>query len=487
MAIARTQAVSANAASATLSSTAAGDLIVVFAYSTSTTIPSIPAGYTSLTATAGTQQACTCGWKVSAGGETSTGSWTNATNVVAMVYSGASAVGAIGALQSGSSTAIASAGPTYQDSSGASWGVFLAGAKSNTAAWQSSFSAYGVRTSQTTIAGYDTGGGFTGSPTGGSVAISPTSRWFCISIEIKVIPPNPYLFGVGAATAISGTAGFAPAVPSGYVALANDIAVVIVQTSNQVATATTAGFAEIDTGAHMATGTAATAGSVRLAVFWKRYAGGETTASFIDTSVAGDHCIGQVLIFRDCATSGNPFSDVGTGFISSTLTQMGWYSGLTSQWLNGSSIGATNTFSTTVNNSLVVYIGAHAVDSATGQATSLSFATLLSSPTLLSGVNPRSLPPEQVAGLLLRRDHWQLLVMLKIFPVIARRSTLAQLPNSASWCWHSSRPAQAHCSRKVLRPLAVPPQHSAPSEPINCSRRHRLRARCSVPRTCSSC
>lgn len=94
MAIARTQNGNAAATSATLTSCTAGDIIVVFAYdSAGTTIPTLPAGFTDIVNTAGTQQAARLGYKRAVGGETSTGTWTNATNVCWLVYSGCLASG----------------------------------------------------------------------------------------------------------------------------------------------------------------------------------------------------------------------------------------------------------------------------------------------------------------------------------------------------------------------------------------------------------
>src|SRR5207344_1022305 len=204
-------------------------------------IPSIPAGYTTITSTAGTQQACAAGWRVSPGGETSTGTWTNATQVVAMVYSGASVVGTT-SLNPGSSTTPTTVNTAMQDSSGASTALFLCGAKSATTGLTTAPPSYTNRTNVTTACGCDALGvtGF------GTVAItvSPTTRWFVLSVEVKVAPPNPYFVAAGAA--VSGTTSINPAFPAGV--LANDIALLIAQSSNQ--TITCSGTTEIDTQTH---------------------------------------------------------------------------------------------------------------------------------------------------------------------------------------------------------------------------------------------
>jgi hypothetical protein len=142
----------------------------------------------------------------------------------------------------------------------------------------------------------------------------------------------------------------------------------------------------------MATGTAATAGSVRLAVFWFRAAGTES-GNVTSPSGTTDHIIAQILIFRGCATSGNPFSDVGTQLhtpsASTTSNNWGEISGSAhNQWINGTDQGAGTSvanFSTTVANSLLVAIFGHARDAAGAQVSSLNANTLLSGYALLSG------------------------------------------------------------------------------------------------------
>src|SRR4029450_2773237 len=88
-AVSRTQAVSANADNATITSTANGDLIIVFAYNGSAAAaPSLASGFTSLDSGIATSQGMIIGYKVSSGGDTSTGTWTSATQVVCHVYAG---------------------------------------------------------------------------------------------------------------------------------------------------------------------------------------------------------------------------------------------------------------------------------------------------------------------------------------------------------------------------------------------------------------
>ena len=89
MAVSRTQAVAASTDNVAISSTANNDVILVFAFnSASTTIPSLPSGFSSILTDTNVSQAQRTGFKRSTGGDTTSGTWTNATRVVCMVYAG---------------------------------------------------------------------------------------------------------------------------------------------------------------------------------------------------------------------------------------------------------------------------------------------------------------------------------------------------------------------------------------------------------------
>lgn len=79
----------AAANSASLPSFQAGDVAIVFAWNgSSATIPSLPAGWTTTdTSSVGSVGART-GYRVLQGGDTTTGTWTNATAVLVLVYRG---------------------------------------------------------------------------------------------------------------------------------------------------------------------------------------------------------------------------------------------------------------------------------------------------------------------------------------------------------------------------------------------------------------
>lgn len=93
-AISRTGSCSASTTSCTLSGTATGNLHLAIAFrSGSTTAPSLPAGWTTITtaatSTGGTTGSILVGCKVaSSGSDTGSGTWTNATSVYAASYAG---------------------------------------------------------------------------------------------------------------------------------------------------------------------------------------------------------------------------------------------------------------------------------------------------------------------------------------------------------------------------------------------------------------
>lgn len=189
MAIARTQAVSANAASATLTSTSNDDLIIVFAYNNaSTTIPTLPAGYTSLQTNSATGNAMRIGAKISAGGDTTTGSWTNATNVACEVYSGTSGAAVANRCLNTTNGAGNSATLTYtgftMSGPGRNWIAGFGGAKAATAGMNGSTTNLGNRTNQTIINGLDSGGA---EPSWASetLAVTGSGRWLTATVEIN--------------------------------------------------------------------------------------------------------------------------------------------------------------------------------------------------------------------------------------------------------------------------------------------------------------
>ncbi len=90
MAITHVGVAGAASTSATLPSFVAGDLALVLAWrSSSNTLPTAPAGWTEVSNGSFTNTAYSWAYKVLTGSDTTTGTWTNATDVVVSVYRGA--------------------------------------------------------------------------------------------------------------------------------------------------------------------------------------------------------------------------------------------------------------------------------------------------------------------------------------------------------------------------------------------------------------
>lgn len=106
---------------------AASDIIVIFAFRGVLTAPSLPAGYTNIFSQSANTISFRCGYKIAAGGDTS-GTWTNADFIQALVYRGASGVGGAGSSTNAAaaSTTIPGIG-TFTVTNGTSWAVSFGG------------------------------------------------------------------------------------------------------------------------------------------------------------------------------------------------------------------------------------------------------------------------------------------------------------------------------------------------------------------------
>ena len=152
------------------------------------------------------------------------------------------------------------------------------------------------------------------------------------------IPVIPVFVGGGLIA--EGTGNIVPGLPPGI--QQNDIMLLFVQTSNQTVSAP-AGWAAV-TNSPQGTGTGGAAGSTRLDVFWRRATVSESPVTVTDP---GDHAIGQILAFRNCIDTGNPW-DVTAGDVAAGAST------------SVSIPGAT----TTVANCLIVAAVSHGVDTA---------------------------------------------------------------------------------------------------------------------------
>lgn len=129
-----TQNGSATATSATITSTAFSDLILVCADRASNTAPSLATGYTAIQSGGANTQSSRCGYKFSTGGETTTSTWTNAAKVAYIVVRGydmasAGPIGCKPAISNGSSTSNTFTACTLTRTDGTSMLVTFAGAE----------------------------------------------------------------------------------------------------------------------------------------------------------------------------------------------------------------------------------------------------------------------------------------------------------------------------------------------------------------------
>jgi hypothetical protein len=160
----------------------------------------------------------------------------------------------------------------------------------------------------------------------------------------------PYFVGVG--TKAEGTGAVTPGLPLDL--QLSDIMLLFVETANE-AVSTPSGWA-IVADSPQGTGTGGGAAATRLSVFWKRATATEVAPAVADP---GDHAIAQILAFRGCIDTGNPW-DVTSGDVAAAAT--------TAVSIPGDT--------TTVANCLVVLALAQATDTATAQASGYTNADL---------------------------------------------------------------------------------------------------------------
>lgn len=200
--------ISQNAAAATtltMPTHAAGDLLLMFAYRTgSTAAPTVPAGWTTIAAASGgggTSNSSALAWKLAASSSETSGTWTNATQLVCLVYRGVRASAPIGgdSVNTGTSgTSVAWTSLTMSVGDGSSWIAEFFGHRSNLSSTGTSTSGGEPRRAVTasatgTGAGYDTNGG-TASFSGDSVSITGTSsNYIARAVEI-VAQPDTRIF-----------------------------------------------------------------------------------------------------------------------------------------------------------------------------------------------------------------------------------------------------------------------------------------------------
>lgn len=169
--------------------------------------------------------------------------------------------------------------------------------------------------------------------------------------KTKVVGPTPpVVISVGAEFTSTGapTATF-PATHG-----LNDILVLILQSSNEADVTAPTNYNRL--GPQNGIGAAASAGSTKSHIFWKRDTGSESVPTIPDT---GEHTYGVMLAIRGCPTTGDPFHFLGNAFKTTASTT-----------------GTSPKGATTVDACLILDIFVHAVDNASGQSSGQTNADL---------------------------------------------------------------------------------------------------------------
>jgi hypothetical protein len=174
--------------SATLPTHQAGDIIVAWAYRDgNNTAPSLPAGWTNLQNGGANTNSARLAYLVATAPGTSSGTWTNATEVVFHVYRGAIGVG-VSNVDGAASTTVNYPALTLQRPDGTSWVVGFAGHRSTNTTLETPpvgmFNRSTLVDATAEVAGHDTNGGVA-SWAGATVAVGGTSSgWRSATVEI---------------------------------------------------------------------------------------------------------------------------------------------------------------------------------------------------------------------------------------------------------------------------------------------------------------
>lgn len=191
MALSRVGQVS-GVSSATLPAHQAGDVIIAFAFRDgSTTQPTLPTGWTSIGTRSGTSCCGRAAWKRCAGSSETSGTWTNASSVIFVIFRGALASGTpVGgqASQAGTTASVTYPAVTMTAADGTSWVIGTAGHRSVDTSLETA--PTGMTNEITYLdatceaAGHDTEGGVS-SWSAQSVSVGGTaSGWVTFSIEL---------------------------------------------------------------------------------------------------------------------------------------------------------------------------------------------------------------------------------------------------------------------------------------------------------------
>lgn len=104
-----------------------GDIIIIFAYRTAITAPTLPAGWTTVTTVSGNSNSLRVGWKAANGTSDTSGTWTNASILQCSVYRGTGGIGVVASNTKAAATTANIGALTLGVTDGSSWVVAGAG------------------------------------------------------------------------------------------------------------------------------------------------------------------------------------------------------------------------------------------------------------------------------------------------------------------------------------------------------------------------
>lgn len=188
---------SASGTSVSIPSHQAGDLIVIFAYrDVSNTPPSLAGGWINISSGGSsvfTPNSSRLAYTIAGDGSTTSGTWTNASAVVAQVYRGQSVSNPIGTnnSQTGFSSTVTYPSVSLQNSDGTSWVAGFAGHRNSNTNLENAPSGMTNRTSAINsgaaaeVAGHDTVGGTSSWSSQGVGVGGTTGAWMTRTLEIR--------------------------------------------------------------------------------------------------------------------------------------------------------------------------------------------------------------------------------------------------------------------------------------------------------------
>lgn len=181
---------------------------------------------------------------------------------------------------------------------------------------------------------------------------SGTDKKITLSQIRSSYPTVPEIVSVGSAFSSTGV----PTATLPGTHTTDDILILVLQSSNETNISAPVGYTQL--GPQNGIGQAATAGTTKLSIFWKRDNGAESVPTLSDS---GDHTYGVMFAVRGCQNVGDPFNIMGQSFK-----------------FTASTTGTSDKGATLKDNMLIVSIFGHGIDSASAQGSSPTNANLSS-------------------------------------------------------------------------------------------------------------